>query len=37
VRERQIANALGWLAAIAVIVSFAFMILHYRDPIPGQA
>ncbi len=37
VRERQIANALGWLAAIAVIASFAFMILHYRDPMPGQA
>jgi len=37
VRERQIANALGWLAGIAVIVSFAFMILHYRDPLPGQA
>jgi rhomboid protease GluP len=36
VRERQMANALGWLAAIAVIVSFAFMILHYRDPLPGQ-
>jgi rhomboid protease GluP len=37
VREKQIANALGWLAAIAVIASFAFMILHYRDPLPGQA
>jgi rhomboid protease GluP len=37
VREKQIANALGWLAGIAVIVSFAFMILHYRDPLPGQA
>jgi membrane associated rhomboid family serine protease len=36
-RERQIANALGWLAGIAVIASFAFMILHYRDPLPGQA
>jgi hypothetical protein len=36
-REKQIANALGWLAAIAVIASFAFMILHYRDPLPGQA
>jgi rhomboid protease GluP len=36
-REKQIANALGWLAAIAVIASFAFMLLHYRDPIPGQA
>jgi rhomboid protease GluP len=37
VREKQIANALGWLAGIAVIVSFALMILHYRDPLPGQA
>jgi rhomboid protease GluP len=36
-RERQIANALGWLAGIAVIASFALMILHYRDPLPGQA
>ena len=36
-RERQVANALGWLAGIAVIASFAFMILHYRDPLPGQA
>jgi rhomboid protease GluP len=35
-RERQVANALGWLAGIAVIASFAFMILHYRDPLPGQ-
>jgi rhomboid protease GluP len=37
VRERQIANALGWLAGIAVIASFALMILHYRDPLPGRA
>jgi rhomboid protease GluP len=37
VREKQIANSLGWLAAIAVIASFAFMILHYRDALPGQA
>jgi rhomboid protease GluP len=37
VRERQIANALGWLAGLAVIASFAMMILHYRDPLPGQA
>jgi rhomboid protease GluP len=37
VRERQIAHALGWLAAIAVIASFSLMILHYRDPLPGQA
>ena len=37
VRERQVANTLGWLAAIALIASFVFMILHYRDPLPGQA
>src|SRR5260370_16720122 len=37
VRERQIANALGWLAGIAVIVSFAFMILHYPYPLPIPA
>jgi membrane associated rhomboid family serine protease len=36
-RERQIANALGWLTTIAVVASFALMILHYRDPLPGQA
>jgi rhomboid protease GluP len=36
-REKQIANALGWLAGLMVIASFAFMILHYRDPLPGQA
>jgi rhomboid protease GluP len=36
VRERQRAHLLGWLAGLAVIVSFIFMILHYRDPLPGQ-
>jgi rhomboid protease GluP len=36
VRERQIAHILGWLAGLAVIASFVFMILHYRDPLPGQ-
>ena len=36
-REKQIANALGWLAGLAVIASFAFMLLHYRDTLPGQA
>jgi rhomboid protease GluP len=36
-REKQIANALGWIAGIAVLASFTFMLLHYRDPLPGQA
>jgi hypothetical protein len=36
-REKQIANVLGWLAGLVVIASFAFMLLHYRDPLPGQA
>jgi len=36
-RERNIAYALGWIAGLAVIASFALMILHYRDPLPGQA
>ena len=36
IRERQIASALGWIAGIAVIASFALMLLHYRDPLPGQ-
>lgn len=35
-REHQIANILGWLSAIAVVASFALMIYHYRDPIPGH-
>ena len=33
-RERQIAYALGWLAAIVVIASFVLMFLHYSDPTP---
>jgi len=33
--ERQTAYALGWLAAIALIASFALMLLHFRDPLPG--
>jgi len=36
-RERQVAAALGWLAGIAVIASFALMILHYRTTLPNQA
>ena len=34
VRERQVAYVLGWLAGLAVIASFVFMILHYSDPLP---
>lgn len=34
--ERRTAYALGWLAGVVVIVSFVFMFLHYRDPIPGR-
>jgi rhomboid protease GluP len=33
--ERQRAYALCWLAGLAVIASFAMMILHYRDGLPG--
>jgi rhomboid protease GluP len=32
--ERKRAYALGWLAAIVVIASFAMMFVHYRDPLP---
>jgi rhomboid protease GluP len=34
--ERRRADILGWLAALAVVASFVLMLLHYRDPIPGQ-
>lgn len=34
--ERRTAYVLGWLAGIVLIASFALMILHYRDPIPGR-
>lgn len=36
VTERRAANALGWLAAAVVVASFALMIYHYRDPLPGS-
>jgi rhomboid protease GluP len=32
--ERKRAYALGWLAGIAVIASFVFMILNFRRPLP---
>ena len=35
-RERRTAYALGWLAGLAVVASFAFMIVHYRDALPWQ-
>jgi membrane associated rhomboid family serine protease len=34
-KERTQAYALGWLAGIVIIASFALMVLHYSDPIPG--
>jgi len=34
--ETRVAYALGWLAAVTVIASFALMILHFRDPLPGR-
>ena len=34
--ERQTAYGLGWLAGIVVVASFALMILHYRDALPGS-
>jgi rhomboid protease GluP len=33
--ERRTAYLLGWLAAAVLVASFALMILHYRDPLPG--
>jgi rhomboid protease GluP len=32
--ERRIAYALGWLAGLAIIASFVFMLVHYHDPTP---
>jgi rhomboid protease GluP len=33
--EFKRAYALGWLAGLVVIVSFAMMLLHFRDKLPG--
>jgi rhomboid protease GluP len=33
--EHRTANFLGLLAAAVLVASFALMILHYRDPLPG--
>jgi hypothetical protein len=35
--ERRRAFALGWVAGLVVIASFALMIKHYRDPLPGES
>ena len=35
-REKQRAHAMGWLAGAVLLASFAFMILHFRDPLPGR-
>jgi len=35
--ERRRAYALGWLAGVVVVASFALMIMHYRDPLPGES
>jgi rhomboid protease GluP len=32
--EQKRAYLLGWLAGIAVLASFAFMLLHFRDALP---
>jgi rhomboid protease GluP len=35
--ERRRAFAMGWLAGLVVVASFALMIKHYRDPLPGES
>ena len=35
--ERQLAHSLGWIAFFAIVASFVLMVLHYRNPLPGQA
>ena len=34
--ERTTANVLGWSAAIVIIASFAVMLLHVKDQLPGS-
>jgi len=33
-RERQRAQALGWLAGVVVLASFVMMMLHFHDQLP---
>jgi rhomboid protease GluP len=35
-KEHRTAYVLGWLAGLAVVASFVFMVLHLHDPLPGQ-
>jgi rhomboid protease GluP len=32
--ELKLAQSLGWIAAAVIVTSFAFMIMHFRDPLP---
>ncbi len=34
--ERHVAALLGWLAGIAIVVCFVFMLMHFHDPLPGS-
>ena len=34
VSEVKRANTLSWAAAAVLLASFAFMIMHFRDPLP---
>jgi hypothetical protein len=34
--ERRRANALGWTAGLAIVASFAFMLLNYFYPTLGR-
>jgi rhomboid protease GluP len=34
--EKKRAHIMGWLASLAVIACFVLMVIHYRDPLPGQ-
>jgi membrane associated rhomboid family serine protease len=33
--EKQRAQLLGWAAALITLACFVFMIMHFRDPLPG--
>ena len=33
-KERRTAYVFGWLAGLAIVASFAIMLVHYHDPTP---